>query len=179
MWLSRMRTSAHHLAIEQGRYQSIPLDNRVCVYCCGGQHEPRDGDGVGGGDQVRGEIDDELHFLLNCTRFTTSRLCFFKRMEKFVPNILTLSKIDTLKTLLCPTTPQAGKVVNKFIGIMFRARSDVDSGQGYRNYPTWEPNMANPFTIARDIFNVNSDDEDLTDPDITFMSESLSSIEEG
>ena len=39
--------------------------------------------------------------------------------------------------------------------------------------------MANPFTIARDIFNVNSDDEDLADPDITFMSESLSSIEEG
>ena len=179
MWLSRIRTSAHHLAIEQGRYQNIPPDKRFCVYCSGGQHEPLGRGGDGGRDQVQGEIDDEMHFLLSCNRFTTSRLCFFKRIEKFVPNILKLSKIDILKTLLCPTTPQAGKVTNKFIGIMFRARSDIDSGQSYRNYPTWEPNMTNPFIIVRDIFSVSSGDEDLTDPDNTFLSESVSSIEEG
>ena len=39
--------------------------------------------------------------------------------------------------------------------------------------------MANPFIIVRDIFSVSSGDEDLTDPDNTFLSESASSIEEG
>ena len=170
-WLSRIQSSAQNLAIEQGRYKDIPPDQRVCVYCCDGGPGPRVRDEGGGAQQARGEVDSELHFLLKCSRFKTSRLCFFKRFERFVPRISTMTELDQLKTLLCPTTPQAGKLVNKFIGIMFRARSDIDSGNAYKNYPTWEPNLPNPFIIARDIFDSDADD----DLENSFVSESSSS----
>ena len=32
-WLSRLRTSAHSLAIKQGRYSNVPLTAHVCIYC--------------------------------------------------------------------------------------------------------------------------------------------------
>ena len=174
LWLSRIRSSAHNLAIEQGRYKDIPPDQRFCVYCSDGGPGPGVRDEGSGAHQAQGEVDCELHFLLKCSRFKTSRLCFFKRMELFVPKISTMNELDQLKFLLCPTTPQAGKLVNKFIGIMFRARSDIDSGKDYRNYPTWEPNLPNPFVIAHDIFDSNADDDSLN-LENSFLSESFSS----
>ena len=36
-WLARIRTSAHCLEIERGRYYNIPIKDRLCVYCCDGE----------------------------------------------------------------------------------------------------------------------------------------------
>ena len=175
MWISRIRTSAHSLAIERGRYHNIPPDQRICTYCSHGQLGSGGGEGDGGDHQTPGEVDSELHFLLKCSKFKTSRMCFFKRLEFLVPNITMLSELDQLKTLLCPTTPQAGKLVNKFIAIMFRARSAIDAGHCYQNYPTWEPNQPNPFAVATDIFDVSSAND--TFDNEMFLSESLSSLD--
>ena len=32
-WLTRLRTSAHTLAIEKGRYCGKPIEQRICTYC--------------------------------------------------------------------------------------------------------------------------------------------------
>ena len=47
---------------------------------------------------------------------------------------------------MCPVTPQAAKLVDKFIGIMSKARTDIDLGTISAEYPTWNPNSENPFT---------------------------------
>ena len=134
-WLCRLRVSAHHLAVEKLRYSRppIPPELRFCEYCGGGsQNLPK-------------SQDSEIHFLMECNNFELKRACFLKRLECHVPNIMSLSKENKVKTMLCPTSPQAAKLVNKFIGIMFNARENIDKGENILSYPTWDPNQPKPF----------------------------------
>ena len=49
----RLRTGAHHLAIETGRWSrpSVPREDRKCLYC------------------DAGVVEDELHFLFECQAY--------------------------------------------------------------------------------------------------------------
>ena len=177
-WIARVRTSAHNLAIEKDRYRNISLKDRICVYCDGGvQHDgPLGNDDDDPGDGVRpghGVIDSEAHFILGCTRFKTKRACFLKRMESLIPSFPCLSDIDKIKTILCPVTPQAAKLADKFMGIMFNAREIIDNGGDLQEYPTWAPDTLNPF-----IEDDQSDDSFFYNAaDVTFASDD-SSIDE-
>ena len=60
--LIKLRTSSHRLGIETGRWhkpQPIPLLNRICEVC--------------------NQLDDEYHFVLECSRHTVLR-------RKYIPN---------------------------------------------------------------------------------------------
>ena len=152
----------------------------LCVYCVrgGAQHHVHDG-GVGDEPSVQvqpplGEVDSELHFLIRCDRFKTKRMCFLKRLECYVPNILGMSELDQTKTILCPTTTQAAKLADKFVGLMFKAREAFDTNTPLKDYPTWVPGSPNPFMIefGRDL------DESHNFADVTFVSDdSLSEVE--
>jgi hypothetical protein len=166
-WLARVRTSAHNLGIERGRHRNIPIHERLCVYCRDGGVQQLDGEGVQPQPHV-GEVDCELHFLIKCPRFKSKRLCFLKRLECYVPNIMMLSDIDQAKTILCPTTPQTAKLANKFMGLMFKARDAIDSNETLLEYPTWHPGSANPFMKT---FDENDLDESHNFSDITFASD--------
>ena len=64
--LSKLRISAHQLAIETGRHnkpQKIPIDKRTCFYC--------------------GSIETELHFLLECALYNTERKSLVESLNKF------------------------------------------------------------------------------------------------
>lgn len=52
---TRFRISAHRLQIELGRYQGIIRQNRLCIHCSSG------------------EVEDENHFLLTCTKYRGER----------------------------------------------------------------------------------------------------------
>ena len=174
-WIARVRTSAHNLAIEKDRYRNIPIKDRICVYCDGGgQHDGQlgnddddPGDGVHPG---HGVIDTEAHFILGCSRFKTKRACFLKRMESLIPSFTNLSDFDKIKTILCPVTPQAAKLANKFMGIMFNARDLIDNGGDLHEYPTWAPDTVNPFLVDD-----QSDDSFIYNAaDVTFASDDSS-----
>ena len=158
-WLTRLRVSAHNLAIEKLRYcrPAIPPEERTCKYCVGGS---------------QGLVkDDEIHFLLGCNLFEVKRACFIKRLKCFVPNIEYLSEENQIKTMLCPSSPQAAKLVNKFIGIMFRARENIDKGINLLLYPTWDPMQANPFiSNTLDISSCSS--ETISELSMSFVSSS-------
>ena len=94
-----------------------------------------------------------------------------------IPNLNKLTEIEFVKTILCPVTKQAAKLVDKYIGIMFRAREEIDSGIIPNYYPTWSPNSENPFKLYdtenddethhlddEDTATDSSDDESLQDP---------------
>ena len=52
---SKLRISAHKLEIEGGRYLNIPKHERICTAC------------------NSGEVEDEEHFLLNCSLYKPLR----------------------------------------------------------------------------------------------------------
>ena len=127
-WLSCLRTSAHSLGIERSRYRNVPLAECVYTYCIDITQPADTGTGNEATTGVTGntEVDCETHFLTRCSRFKIKRQCFLKRLECYVPTIGTLSESDLVKTILCPATRQVAKLVDKFTGIMFKARADID-----------------------------------------------------
>ena len=120
-----MHISAHHLQIELGRYTkpTTPLERRFCRYC---YTEPN-------------SLDTEFHFLFQCGTFELKRQCFLGKLSALGiiinnewPDNLKISKV------LCPTSVQAAKLVNKYISIMETSRSKIDEGTppnylGHRN----------------------------------------------
>ena len=134
-FLTRIRCSAHNLEIEKLRYKkpSIPPASRICNFCTSGQ------------------IGDEFHFLMNCDIFNVKRACFIGKMNSLIPGFTVMSQMDKLKTILCPKSSAAVKVVNKFIRIMFLARDNITEGLGISTYPTMPANIY-PCNADSDIF---------------------------
>ena len=60
--LNKLVCSCHRLGIESGRWKGIPRQNRICCFC-------------------PGEIEDEKHMLLECTRFKDARMQFLQSKE--------------------------------------------------------------------------------------------------
>ena len=162
-WLSRLRISAHRLAIETGRWTNPPTppQDRVCKYCVSNS-------GVSRYDWK--SQDNEIHFLLDCSLFSAKRACFLKKLECLIPNLLSMSKMDQVKTILCPTKPETTKLVNKFIGIMFQARTNIDQQDPNTQnltYPTWDPGTPNPFT---QIGNQSASEGSISSNDLSYCS---------
>ena len=66
--LTRFTTSAHNLAIEQGRYTEQPRNLRICENC------------------NQNIIENEFHFLLICSKYTHLRRQYLKRYYYTWPN---------------------------------------------------------------------------------------------
>ena len=58
--------------------------------------------------------------------FTIERNCIFGKISSFIPNFKELSDNEKFLNLLCPTTPQTAKLVNKLIKTMFDLRNKFD-----------------------------------------------------
>ena len=58
--MTRLRISAHRLAIERGRYNNTPLEKRLGLTCDG---------------EV---VEDEYHFLVKCSKYETQRKSLFE-----------------------------------------------------------------------------------------------------
>ena len=119
-WISRLRCSAHHLEIEKGRWNNVPLSDRVCSVCSSG------------------EIGDEYHLVMKCSVFNLKRACFIGKMNSILPGFSNLTNLAKFKTMLCPTVPAACKVTNQFIRILFLARDKLAEGVNMAelSYPT-------------------------------------------
>ena len=73
--LSKLRISAHKLAIEGGRFLNIPKHERICTAC------------------NSGEVEDEEHFLLNCSLYKQLRQVLCSKLVKFNHQCLSLKII--------------------------------------------------------------------------------------
>jgi hypothetical protein len=60
MWLSRLRSGRHGLAVNTGRFEGVSREERRCVWC--EEH---------GGEKV---VEDEEHVMLWCPRYQSERL---------------------------------------------------------------------------------------------------------
>ena len=124
--LTRLRTSAHSLEVELQRYKvpPVPYSERYCRYCT---------------MQVPG---NEVHFLYYCETFLNKRQCLLGKLSSINPIIKNLDPTNQIKTMLCPATLKATTLVNKYISIMLKARTNIDNGEHVSNL-TFPPHVNN------------------------------------
>ena len=75
--LLKLRIRYHNLRVETGRYNKIPLDERICpLSVCSSN-----------------KIEDETHPLLDCQRYSSMRDIFLSKIETKIDNIRKVSQI--------------------------------------------------------------------------------------
>ena len=67
--LAKLRSGTLPLYIEKGRYEGKKLESRTCPIC------------------KTNEVEDEIHFVINCNGYTTKRTYFFSYICNNVSNI--------------------------------------------------------------------------------------------
>ena len=88
---------------------------------------------------------NEAHFLRFCETFINKRQCLLGKLSSInpnIPNILNYSPDEQVKIMLCPSSAQATKLVNKYIHILMEARENIDNGDHITNL-TFPPNIQN------------------------------------
>ena len=119
--LTRLRISAHTLATELLRRTRpvTPYHRRLCAYC------QSMGNNFAATEKF---IDSEQHFIMSCERFKNMRRDLFIEISCILPGFKDLSNEQKFKTLMCPTSPQIAKSVNRYIKSMFQKREQIDAG---------------------------------------------------
>ena len=105
--MSRFRTSSHNLEIEKGRHAhpKTPLDKRLCKTC-----------------KV---LEDEMHFLLHCSLYKTSREILIGKVADQYPLFNELSHEDKFTFLLSYNDPQILTWTAKFIHDSLQTRNCI------------------------------------------------------
>ena len=80
--LVKFRIGCHKLRVETGRYDKIPLDERICPLCSGNK------------------IEDEIHLLLDCQRYSSMRDIFLSKIETKIDDIRKLSHENLISRLI-------------------------------------------------------------------------------
>ena len=76
--ISKIRCSSHLLNIERGRHTNpkTPIDERKCISCdC---------------------VEDEMHFIINCSLYTQERQRLFDGVIKVYPPFNNMNNIENL-----------------------------------------------------------------------------------
>ncbi|XP_062582329.1 uncharacterized protein LOC134244070 [Saccostrea cucullata] len=106
--LSKIRLSAHKLAIESGRYISTSRNERYCNVC------------------NTGVIEDEIHFLFHCNSYSKLRYAFFSNIYNITKKNINLSNEKYMLQLCINSNIQKVlKVTVKFIRDCFDLRSQL------------------------------------------------------
>ena len=72
------RTRNHRLAVETGRWKSVALQERICLFGCQ-------------------DIGDEFHYVLVCKNFQEQRPKYLKRYYYQHPNIIKFEELMSTK----------------------------------------------------------------------------------
>ncbi|MCG8431402.1 MAG: hypothetical protein MJA29_09555, partial [Candidatus Omnitrophica bacterium] len=105
--LTNFRISAHDLAIERGRYLKTPLEDRLCVFC------------------DEGAVEDEIHFLLECSNYNGLRKEFFSKVENKCKNFSALTSKNKFIWLLSNDDPDICNLLAEFITRCFMFRKNT------------------------------------------------------
>ena len=116
--MTRLRISAHTLATELLRRTRpiTPLNQRFCAYCKTEE------------TAANRSLDTEQHFMVECITFRNTRNAMFAKIAAIIPGFKDFSDFDKFTTLMCPTTPQLTKNVNRYVKLMFKKREEMDAG---------------------------------------------------
>ena len=105
--LLKLRISCHKLRIETGRYDNIPRNERLCHFCnCN-------------------NIEDETHFLLDCSAYSRVRDIFFSKIESKLPLLRLLPRETLISHLMNSTDYFVNTQLISFISTCFELRDNL------------------------------------------------------
>ena len=104
--LPKLRCSNHRLKIEEGRFMSIPQENRICP-----------------NPSCNGDVEDEIHFLLSCGIYTEIRKKFLNFVIDKSQNVKLLDKANLFNWLMITEDTQILSELGKFVHSCFKVRS--------------------------------------------------------
>ena len=95
--------------IELGRYQTdhMPRETRLCPLCKSNQ------------------VENETHFLLQCSKYSLQRQTFLNRINEIIPNIERKSTSESIKLLMNSNDYHVNKLVMKFISLCMNIRDTL------------------------------------------------------
>ena len=100
--MTKIRISAHSLAIEVGRYNKTPIEARFCQHCAS-------------------EIENEIHFILKCPKYNTLRQGTYSNLFDETKN-----DADLIREIVNPNNPILSKSICKFIQEANMLRKQLD-----------------------------------------------------
>ena len=103
---ARLRTSAHKLHIETGRFTKTAPEQRICQMC------------------TSGEVEDETHFLTTCHMHQTDRNKLYEIVQNSCTNFRPLNNSNKMIWLLSAEQPDIVCAVAKFIKASMQNRID-------------------------------------------------------
>ena len=103
------KISNHKLMIELGRYQRdhIPSATRLCPFCKSNQ------------------VENESHFLLQCSRYSFQRETFLNRVNEIKPDFERKSTSESIKLLMNCNGHHVNKLATKFISSCIDTRDTL------------------------------------------------------
>ena len=104
--LTKLRTSNHRLAIETGGWTKIERENLLCKQC------------------TQNEVEDEIHFLFKCQKYTDERLLTFQfiKSQCNVDLFYEKQQIENLKLLFISDHLSSLNTLGKFVKNSFKIR---------------------------------------------------------
>ena len=108
--IAKLRTSAHCLAIETGRYQNQKPEERICKFC------------------NLGDKEDETHFLLKCPLYNNIRNQHLTPILEKNPQTLSLAAFDKTVWLLAAPDLTIQQEIGKYCYLSFNLRYKVKIG---------------------------------------------------
>ena len=104
--LCKIRTSSHQLMIERGRHLNISKKDRLCPIC-------------------KSNIEDEYHFLFNCSSYQTQRDSFENKMINHYKLYKKMSNEGKLNIMMNNNCIQILKMSSNFISDCFQLRKSM------------------------------------------------------
>ena len=107
--ITKLRTSDHDLEIERGRHHRpvVPRENRLCKFCNNNQ------------------IEDESHFIFECTQFEPQRSNFLQKCYNLFPSTKLLNNQDLLQFIFMNPNPQLLSDLISYIHNISNTRSQL------------------------------------------------------
>ena len=102
--MSKIRLSAHSLAIETGRYgrPPVPATERFCKYC-------------------KDKVENEIHFILDCPLYKSVR----DKFDSLFLNSLNLGEENAIKHILNPENQMDMKNICSYLKDSFTIRENT------------------------------------------------------
>ena len=103
---SRFRAGSHILEVERGRYTNprTPINQRLCIICQ--------------------ELEDELHFLIECRIYENERTLLFNKIYAVYPFLFELDRREKFTFMMSNTNEKVLSWVGKFIYHSMKTRAD-------------------------------------------------------
>lgn len=102
----KIRISNSKLFIEEGRFQKIPVNERICKLCNNG-------------------IEDEVHFITNCISLESIRANLFLMLSDIVPSFIHLSNEEKFNFIMMSKDYDINKICVEEIHKMYLLRNEL------------------------------------------------------